>query len=178
MNCIDMSEIKSFFENMKSAGKGALQKELEVFLEALAEEFLNLIQEEFKNRHKNTGFGFLISSFSRGGAGNVWRYEDENLTIEVGTVLKYAGYVNDGHRTLDPAKTRHFKLPNGERARYVPGYWQKKKFICDPSSKTGMVLKYKWVEGLHFWEAALTAIKRTCPQLLEKKLDEWLEKYF
>lgn len=175
---IDMSEFKAFFQRMEKAAQGDFRREFEIFLEGLGEEFLRLVQDEFINRNKNTGYGQLINSFTKSAEGAIWRYEDDGLTLEVGSSLKYAGYVNDGHRTLDPAKKRYFTLANGEMARYVPGRWQGNRFIFDPSAKEGMVLKYHWVEGLHFWEAAFHAMERLCPAILEAKLQAWMNKYF
>lgn len=175
---IDMSEFRAFFDRMEQAARGDLRREFETFLQGLGEEFLRIVQDEFINRNKNTGYGQLINSFTRDGANNIWRYEDDGLTLEVGSSLKYAGYVNDGHRTFDPAVTKHFTLKNGEQARYVPGHFRGDRFIYDPSADEGMVLKYHWVEGLHFWEAALHAMERICPAVLEAKLQKWLDEYF
>ncbi len=41
-----------------------------------------------------------------------------------------------------------------------------------------MILHQKWVEGYHFWEAALRLIEAEMPKLLEAKLQQWLDKYF
>lgn len=175
---IDTSELKTFFQRMEKAANGDFCRDFQTFLEGLGEEFLRIVQDEFINRNKNTGYGQLVSSFVKGATGNIWRYEDDGLTLEVGSSLEYAGYVNDGHRTFDPATTSHITLWNGEQARYVPGRWQGNRFIYDPSAETFMILKYQWVEGLHFWEAALHAMERICPALLEAKLQQWLNDYF
>lgn len=161
---IDMSECRAFFKRMEQAGNSDFKKELETFLEGLGEEFLRIVKDEFIHRHKNTGYGQLVSSFAKGGTDNIWRYEDDNLTLEIGTAVKYAGWVNDGHRQ--------------QKGRFIPGYWQGQRFIYDPSAKGGMVLKAEWVEGLHFWEAALHAMEELCPKMLEEKLNQWLNDYF
>lgn len=175
---IDMSEFKSFFQRMEKAAQGDFRRDLQTFLEGLGEEFLRIVQDEFINRNRNTGYGQLVSSFTRDGMNNIWRYEDDSLTLEIGSSLEYASYVNDGHRTFDPSRTKHITLKNGELARYVPGYWQGSRFIYDPSSDKFMILKYHWVEGLHFWEAALHAMEHICPAVLEAKLQQWLDSYF
>ncbi len=104
----------------------------------------------------------LLSSFQKGGDGNVWNLG--GLTLEVGTSVSYAGYVNDGH--------------SQQPGRYIPGYWSGHRFIYDPSAKTGMVLKKNWVEGKHYWESALRILDKLCPEFLDKKLQEWLDRYF
>lgn len=178
----DTGDFRAFFQRMEQAAKGDFRKEFETFLEGLGVEFLRLVQDEFKRRHRNKGDGQAVSalwaSFERDGENNVWRYTDDNMTIEVGTKLDYAAYANYGHRTLDPAKGKYFTLPNGEMARFVPGYWRGDRFVYDRSADGGMVLKYHWVKGIHFWEAALHAMNRICPAVLEAKLQQWLDKYF
>lgn len=195
---IDMSEFKDFFQKMERAARGDFRRELNKFLEGLGDEFLRIVQDEFINRNKNTGHAQLVESFVKDGRDNVWRYSDDWLTLEVGTSVKYASYVNDGHQTFDTSKTKYFILPNGEKARFVPGrwhggtfipehkegnetiraHWEGGRFEYDKTADGGMVLKYHWVEGLHFWEAALHAMESICPEILERKLQEWLDNYF
>lgn len=136
-------------------------------MEGVGNEFLRIVQDEFINRNKNTGYGQLLASFTRDGKENVWRYEDDYCTLEVGTSVSYAVYVNSGHRTSAEGKNR-----------FVPGYWQGDRFIYDPSAEGGMMLKFHWVKGLYFWEAATHAMERMLPTILEKKLQEWIDNYF
>lgn len=164
---IDMKEFTDFFGSLERAAKGDFRKEFETFLEGLGDEFLRIAQDEFISRNKNTGYGQLLASLTKDDKYNIWRYTDDGLTLEIGSSVEYAGYVNDGHRTSAEGKTR-----------FVPGYWQGNRFIYDPESKEGMVLKYHWVNGLHFWEAAIHAMEKICPELLEVKLQEWLDNYF
>lgn len=176
---MDMSEFRAFFQRMERAAQSDFRKDFQTFLEGLGVKFLEIVQNEFTERHKNKGWGQLVHSFKRDDVNNTWRYEDDGLTLEVGSSLKYANYVNDGHYTIDPSKPdTYFFLPNGEMARFVPGCWKGEKFDPDPTAKGGMVLKYQWVEGLHFWEAALHTMERICPAELEAKLQQWLDRYF
>lgn len=185
---IDVSDFQRFFEQVDRAARGGLRRELEGFLEGLAYEFLNVVQNVFMSMHNsgdesdkppNTGHGQLLQSFTRDNEHTIWRYVGDGLTIEVGNSLEYAGFVNDGHRTLDPAKNKYFTLPNGEMARFVPGYWDSEhRFVYDPAAEGGMVLKYHWVEGLHFWEAAMRAMEELCPEFLSARLEQWLNEYF
>ena len=50
--------------------------------------------------------------------------------------------------------------------------------IYTPGEKTGMVLKMKWVEGSHYWESSIRILEKLYPELLEKKLQSWLDEYF
>ena len=48
----------------------------------------------------------------------------------------------------------------------------------EKASNEGMVLKQHWVEGAHYWESALRIIDRLFPELLDRKLQEWMDQYF
>lgn len=164
---IDMSDFKKFFGSVERAAKGDFRKEFENFLEAVGNEFLRVLQDEIIRRNV-LDTRLLLASFEKGSTGNVWSIKEGGLTLEVGTNVSYASYVNDGHWTNTKGVAR----------RWVPGYWSGDRFIYDPSAKTGMLLKQKWVEGAHYWESALRIIERIYPEALERKLQEWLDSYF
>ncbi len=164
---IDMSEFKEFFQKFDMAAKGDFRKELELFLDGLGYEFLRILQDEIVRR-KAVDTRRLLASFEKGADGNIWEMSDGDLTLEVGTNVDYACYVNDGHWTCE----------KGEEKRFVPGTWQGDRFIYDPSAKSGMVLKQQWIEGKHYWESAIRILDTMYPQLLEVKLQEWINEYF
>lgn len=164
---IDVSELQSFFARIERAAKGDFRKELELFLEGLGNEFLRVIQDEIERR-KVMDSRLLLASFEKDAEGNVWKLEESGLTLEIGTNVEYAKYVNDGH----------WKNPKGVEQRFVPGYWEGDRFIYDPSSKSGMVLKQDWVPGKPYFDSALRILDKMYPSLLEKKLQEWLDTYF
>lgn len=93
---------------------------------------------------------------------------DSGLTLEVGTNVEYASYVNDGHWTCK----------KGEKMRFVPGYWSGNRFIYDSSAKSGMMLKQNWVKGAHYWESGLRILDKMLPGLIEAKLQQWINSYF
>lgn len=163
----DMSEFRAFFDRMEKAAKGDFRKEFELFLEGIGSEFLRILQDEIVRREV-VDSRQLLASFEKGGDGNVWELTDGGLTLEVGTNVDYASYVNDGHWTNT----------KGVERRWVPGYWQGDRFIYDPSAETGMLLKQHWVEGKHYWESALRILNEIYPDILEAKLQEWLDSYF
>ena len=110
----------------------------------------------------------LLISFNKGGDGNLWEMSEGGLTLEIGTNVKYAAYVNDGHWTN----------PQGVETRFVPGVWQGDRFIYQPGAKTGMVLRQRWVEGKHYWESAVRIFEKMFPNVIEVKIQQWLDKYF
>lgn len=164
---IDMSEFKEFFGSVERAAKGEFRKEFELFLEGLGNEFLRILQDEIERRQVMDSRQ-LLASFEKGTENNVWELTDGGLTLEVGTNLDYASYVNDGHWTNTKGVAR----------RWVPGYWDGDRFIYDPAAESGMMLKQHWVEGKHYWDSALRILDKIYPELLEAKLQEWLDSYF
>ena len=164
---VDLTEFKAFVSRLKNAASGDFKKELTLFMNGLGTEFLRVVEDEIIRR-KVMDTRLLLASFHEGGEGNVWAIDDDGLTLEVGTNVTYAKYVNDGHWTN----------PKGVDKRFVPGRWEGDKFIYDPSAKTGMVLKQKWVEGSHYFDSAVRIFEKMFPNILEVKLQEWLDKYF
>ena len=162
---VDVSELRAFFDKM---GKGSeeFHEEAGKWLDGLGEEFLRVVQDEIIRRQV-VDTRLLLHSFYKGDTDNVYEISDGDLTLEVGTTVTYASYVNDGHWTCS----------KGEQKRFVPGYWDGDRFIYDPSAKGGMVLKQHWVEGKHYWDSALRFINKMMPDLLEAKLNQWLEQF-
>lgn len=164
---IDLQGAREFFDALGSAAKGDFKKEMELYLEGIGNEFLRLVEDEIIRRQV-LDTRLLLASFHKDHEKNVWELSDGGLTLEVGSTLEYAGYVNDGHWTNT----------KGVERRFVPGYWNGDRFIYDPSAKGGMMLKQKWVSGKHYWESALRIMEKIMPEMLDKKLQEWLDKYF
>ena len=164
---IDTSDAGRFFDALEAAARGGFRKELELFLEGLGVEFLRIVEDEIIRREV-LDTRLLLASFHKGDSNNVWDITDGGLTLEVGSTLKYAGYVNDGHWTN----------PKGVARRFVPGYWEGDRFIYDPEAEGGMVLKQKWVDGKPYWDSALRILDKMMPEFLDAKLQEWLDNYF
>ena len=163
----ETDEMKRFFDKCSSAGNGNFKRALNTFLEGAGLEFLKVIQDEIIRR-KVMDTTLLLGSFHKGDDNGIWGLSEEGLTIEVGTNVEYAALVNDGHWTCK----------KGEAMRFVPGYWNGDRFQYDPSAKTGMMLKQKWVEGRHFWESGIKIIEKMLPGVLEKRIQQWMESYF
>lgn len=159
---IDTSDLSTFFDKCKKAGSGDLKKEFELFLEGIGMEFLRVIQDEIVSKQV-VDTRLLLSSFQKGDNDNVWILNEGSLTLEVGTNVKYAKYVNDGH---------------WQNKRFVPGHWSGDRFIYNPGEKSGMMLTAKRVEGKHYWESGIAIIEKMMPDFLERKMQDWLDKYF
>lgn len=164
---LEADEMKEFFEKCRRAGNGVFKRELSLFLEGIGLEFLRIIEDEII-RLKVMDTRLLLNSFHKGSSGTVWELSDDGLTLEVGTNVEYASYVNDGHWTCK----------KGEKMRFVPGYWSGNRFIYDSSAKSGMMLKQNWVKGAHYWESGLRILDKMLPGLIEAKLQQWINSYF
>lgn len=163
----DMSEFREFFQSMERVARGELRKDIEDYLEAVGFDFLRVVQDEIVRRQVMDSRQ-LLASFEKGADGNVWELNDDGLTLEVGTNLTYAGYVNDGHWTNTKGVAR----------RFVPGYWEGDRFIYDPAAESGMVLKQHWVEGKHYFDSALRMFEKIFNDSAEVRVQEWIDKYF
>lgn len=164
---LDFGEYSSFFARLRKAAGGDLQKEFGRFLEGMGLEFLRIVEDEIIRRHV-MDTRLLLASFQPGGDAGVWKLNEGDLSLEIGTDVSYAAFVNDGHWTN----------PKGVETRFIPGEWSGDRFIYQPGAKTGMVLKQKWVEGAHYWESGLRILEKMYPALLEAKLQDWINRYF
>lgn len=164
---IDAEEFKRFVNRLDQAGKELFKKELVRFLEGIGEEFLRIVQDEII-RVESVDKRQLLNSFQKSSVDGTYQLTEGSLTIEVGTNVTYASYVNDGHWTN----------PQGVAVRWVPGVWSGDRFIYQPGAKTGMLLKQRWVEGSHYFDSAIRIMERMLPRLMERKMEQWLQRYF
>ncbi len=163
----DVSDYNRYFALLSRAAKGEVKKAIAQWFEASGFEFLRVMQDEIIRR-KVVDTRLLLHSFEKGEDENVWEVSDGGLRLEVGTNLAYAEYVNDGHWTCK----------KGEIGRWVPGVWKGGTFTYVKGAKTGMALKQKWIEGSHYWEAAIRIFELTFRTSVERKMRTWGEAYF
>lgn len=163
---VDFSEMNALVERLSNADKD-FQKELSLFLEAIGFEFLDTVQDLIIQKG-NVDTGTLLASFKKGKSGNIWSLSSGDFKLEIGSDIKYASYVNDGHWTNQ----------KGQIGRWIPGTWNGDKFTYDPNAKTGMYLKQQWIEGSHYFDDAIKVMNKLVPKFVEKKLDTWMNSYF
>lgn len=163
----DTSEFREFFRRVRKAARGDFKKELEQYLEAVGIDFLRVLQDTIMEM-KVMDTRLLLSSFYKDAENSVWIYDKDDLCLEVGSTVKYASWVNDGHYTT----------PEGVESRFVPGYWEGYRFIYDPKAEGGMMLKRKKVEGVKFLERAVEIYEPILKEMLEIKTQQWIDKYF
>lgn len=119
---LDLSDYRRFFDRLGAAAGGDFKRDLALFVDGLGYEFLRILQDLIIRRKVSLS-GLLLASFEKGGEGNVWDLSDDDLTLEVGTNVEYAKWVNDGHEKVNPDTPGAFFLPDGRLARFVPGHW-------------------------------------------------------
>ncbi|MFN2745826.1 MULTISPECIES: HK97 gp10 family phage protein [unclassified Bacillus (in: firmicutes)] len=155
--------LKQLSEALDEAASGGFQKQAAAWLEQAGLDFLELISREIIQA-ESVDTGRLLRSFRRGAEENIWIVESGGLSLELGTELEYASFVNDGHWT--GAK---------DGIRWIPGRWQGGRFFYDPGSTAGMALKRKWVEGTGYWEHAFSIFARLFEERLSERLETWLD---
>lgn len=170
---IDCSQFEQFISQVEAAGNGEFKKAVQNFLKELGNKFLEIVEEQIISRNV-MDTRLLLNSFHKGDSGNIWKFESGGMSLEIGTNVKYASYVNDGHWTN----------PKGVAKRFIPGDVKVDsngkiiEFTYNPGAETGITLKQKWIEGKHYWEGSIRAMNKLIPKYLEKKLSEWLSEYF
>ena len=173
----NLGDFEAFANKMRKAAQGEFRKEFGLFLQQLGADLLYMVADQII-RHNAMNSRLLLNSFKMNDEKNVWELSEGGLTLEVGTNLPYAKFVNDGHWTSNDSTPGTRLLNDGHRARFVPGYWAGDKFVHDPSAGSGMMLREQWIEAKPYWDDAINAFERLFPGELELKLQTWLNKYF
>lgn len=162
---VDASQLGAWAERMNAAASGALKNDVATWWDAQAIEFLNLVQGEVMGTD-TVDTGRLLNSFAKGATGNVFNASNGGLTIQVGTNVEYAPYVENGHH---------------QDARFVPGSWGRA-----PNGKTrfnygeghgGMMLKEKWITGKFFFQAATRKFREQIGPEAMAKVAQLIRKY-
>ncbi|MCY7770810.1 HK97 gp10 family phage protein [Bacillus haynesii] len=154
--------LKQLSQRLEKAGQSGFRTEAAKWLEQAGTDFLDLVRDEIV-RAGSIDTGSLLRSFKRGSEGNSWEIEKGGLTLEVGTELEYASFVNDGHWS-----------GGKDEVRWIPGQWHGGRFQYDPGSSSGMALKRQWVKGTGYWEHALYIFERLFEKRLHERLQTWL----
>ncbi|MFY2222987.1 HK97 gp10 family phage protein [Bacillus altitudinis] len=151
---------------LQQANSIGLTAQYQEWLQGMGLQFLDIIQDEII-KEKAVDTGRLLNSFQKGDKENYFLTSRGGLTLEVGTQLDYASYVNDGHAISS----------NGER-RWVPGRWAGSRFEYDPNASTGMMLSSQWIEGNGYWDHAVMLYEQMFEHSLDRKLQSWIDRHF
>jgi len=99
---IQLDGIQEFMQALDQAARGDFKKEVEKWLNDIGADFLRVVQDEVI-RLKVVDTRLLLNSFNKGDTNNVFKKLSSGLGIEVGTIVKYAEYVNTGHKLRNGA---------------------------------------------------------------------------
>lgn len=157
---MDFREFQKRIEKLNQTMPHALER----IVYQLGEELLNYVIEEL-NHQDLIDTGTLWNSFSQGDPNNVWEFDGDRdtLTLEVGSNLTYAEYLNDGYTI--------------EKPYFVPGYWNGVgKFIYDRGAKGGFMVRPRSFIGRKYFDIALQNFRGGMKALLEKLLQAELER--
>lgn len=160
---INIEELKRFSQKLEKAANAELKKQYAIWLEALGLEFLDVVQDEII-RLGVVDTRRLLNSFDKSDSECVFEMNNQGLSLVVGTNVEYAAWSNDGH----------WLNPKGQEKRWVPGHWTNKGFQYDKSSKTGMLLKQRWIEGYHYFDISKVVFEKILAVSMEKKVYKWL----
>lgn len=155
--------LKQLNTALKEAASGGFSRQASRWLEECGQDFLEIVQSELIST-QTIDTEKLLSSFEKGAEDNLWIVQSGGLSLEVGTQLDYASFLNDYHWT------------SKQDVRWVPGRFQGSRFIYDPAASTGMALKRKWIPGTGYWDHALLLYEQLFEKSLESKLRQWLKK--
>ncbi|MCM2674091.1 HK97 gp10 family phage protein [Alkalicoccobacillus plakortidis] len=164
-----LDQLRKQLSDATKTGSGSLRNEMALWLEGIGMDFIDVVQDEII-RTRTVDTSRLLNSFGKGDGDNVWNLTKGSLTLEIGSNVEYASFVNDGHFTVD--------LKSGKDRRWVPGRWKGSRFEYDPTSKEGMLLKVKWVDGSNYWDNAKFIYERMFEKDLEIKLNQWMNTKF
>lgn len=159
---IDTSQLEDFVKKSQRC-----QREMKPYaartLDEIGQQFLDMVVSEIR-ANGNFISGKLAASFSKGGAGNIYRLDAGGLTLEIGSSIKYAKWVNEGH---------------GQRpGRFVPGFWSGKRFVYVPGYGKGMVLKANFVKGSFYFDEAVDQLEELLPTIQRTTIEHFFELYF
>ena len=139
---VDYSELAKYTDTIQKQMRGA---NWDGFVESCAKELAaRLLRKVIKRTPKDTG------NLQKGWTTGEIRREGNNYIIEVINPVKYAEYVEYGHRQ--------------EPGRYVPAI--------------GKRLKASWVEGRFMMTISAQEVQNIAPKVLEAKLKKKLSEVF
>lgn len=160
---INVDGLDRLLRRLANVTDSNLRRQFELWLEAQGFELIDEIQNQII-RLETVDSRRLLNSFDKGSDGNIWEIKNGGLILEIGTNVKYAKLVNDGHWTN----------PQGVQTRWVPGRWSGERFEYDPGADTGMLLKQQWIDGQPYWDSAIAVYKQLFAASFESKFREWM----
>ena len=151
----DFKELKALDERIEQLSK----VDMDAFYREAANDLAGRLLSKVKKRTPAV-YGTLRDAWAIMPVG----HRGDHYTVVVLNNLKYASYVEYGHRQ--------------QPGRFIPGHWEADRFIYEPDAKGGMVLKDSWVKGRFMLTISTQELETQAPALLEKKLYKFLRGCF
>ena len=151
----DFKELKALNDRLEKLSK----VDMEVFCTQAAKDLAGQLLNKVKKRTPVV-YGTLRDAWAVMPVG----HRGDHYTVVVLNNLKYASYVEYGHRQTP--------------GRFIPGHWEGERFIYDPDAEGGMVLKNSWVKGRFMLTISTQELEAQAPAMLEKKLYQFLKGCF
>lgn len=163
MSIHDFDGLARKFEQLS---KGTMETVIRNIVEVVGEALLSSVTDEI-DKQALIDTGTMWNSFTRGGGENVWVWDvDRNtITLEVGSNIPYARYINDGYTVSKP----HF----------VPGYWNSGgSFVFDRGAKTGFMARPRTFIGRQYFDIAVRELEGGMNALIMKRLEKEMGRLF
>ncbi|BAH44511.1 hypothetical protein BBR47_35340 [Brevibacillus brevis NBRC 100599] len=158
---VDKRDLERMYKRLKKHHKREVQVSMDRVARMAGMQVLRGAQDRVPVRD-----GILRASLIIGNRKNIFDLVLGGLRAEitVGTNLSYARYVEEG-----------FTQREGQ---FVPGYWDREKFIYVPDHPDGMVLKGKRVPGVHYFARSVAEVESIMDELVKEELDDLARRLF
>lgn len=162
MNVHDFDGLAKKFKQLSEDGMNRILRNI---TEAVGEKLLNNVTDEI-NRQGLIDTSVMLNSFARGDDENAWEWDvDRNvITLEVGSNLPYAKYLNEGYNIHKPY--------------FVPGTWENGTFKHNPNANSGFMAKPRTFIGRHYFDIAVKELEGGINQFIMERLEVELRRVF
>ncbi|MFE1631055.1 HK97 gp10 family phage protein [Brevibacillus reuszeri] len=158
---VNKKDLERQYKRLKKQSKREAQLSMDRVARTAALQVLRGAQDRVPARD-----GILQASLMIGHAENVFELVLSGLRaeIKIGTSLSYARYVEEGFTQ--------------RKGQFVPGYWDREKFIYVPDHPEGMVLKGKRIPGVHYLARSEAEVDSVMDELIKEELDDLARRLF
>ncbi|MGG1662888.1 HK97 gp10 family phage protein [Brevibacillus sp. NRS-1366] len=158
---VNKKDLERQYKRLNKQSKREVQVSMDRVARAAGLQVLRGAQDRVPSRD-----GLLRASLMLGHKENVFDFVLNGLRAEItiGTSLSYARYVEEGFTQ--------------RKGQFVPGYWDKEKFIYVPDHPGGMILKGKRIPGVHYLARSEAEVESIMDELVKEELDDLARRLF
>lgn len=151
----DYSQFQKLYENVRRMEAGSV-KFIEDFLLEMGLRAMAKVKKRQADA-KAVDTGDMLNKWQLSGITR----RGNDVMIMLSNSALYASFVEYGHWQ--------------KVGRFVPGHWEGDRFVYEPGSKGGMVLKNPWVDGVFMLTISIQEIEREMPRRLEAAWKQYAE---